>query len=396
MQTLERAEPKANLPEPAGPTPPARLQVSVIRSLAEWLPLKSQWNGFLQQAGIQNLCMTHGWLTTWLQHFPADELLILIVKDDHQRWLGAAPFKISRGSHGLAQKQLRHLQCIGSQPYVYDWMKVAILPSEDEAPILQAMSAVIQTEQWDLIDLRYMIDKQQAEILCEALQPGQTETAIVSKTAMPYVTLPDSVSDYEKTRRKKTRLEVNRHCNRFAKEFGHPPTLEFQPANEATNATLTRFANAHIKYWFERGQKSDFQRFPNLMPFYKDMLAYSDFQAQPDEPRLLFSVLMMNDFQLSYHLGFWQGDRYLSHLTNFNQGFRSYSPGTIHMDKLVFNTIERGGQIFEFGRGDEPYKHMWTKEKIPLWNLRLFRNPLSKALYEFDNQIKKLIGKSVE
>lgn len=371
-------------------------QVRVIRQFEAFLPLKAEWDGFLKQAGIENLCMTHGWISTWLQHFPAEELLIVIVQDQQNRWVGAAPLKISKGSHGLAQKKLRHLQFIGTQPSVYDWMKIAILPGEDETAIIRELAAVIKKSRWDLLDLQFMPEQAQCRMLCEFLNPAEAETAIVSKTTIPYVELPDTTEEYEKVRRKKTRWEVNRHCNRFASEYGAPLELEFQTTNEVSDVYFSDFIKTHMTYWADRGQKSDFQRFPNLSDFYRNMLNYSAFQAEADEPKLLFSVLKLNDYQLSYHFGFWQGSGYLGHLTGFNQQFRSFSPGIVHMDKLVFDTIERGGRVFELGRGDEPYKKMWTKTQKPLWNLRLFRHPLARLLWDFDQQLKKLLGKPVE
>lgn len=378
------------------PSGPSTCQVKVIRRLEDFSPMKAEWDNFLKQAGIENLCMTHGWISTWLKHFPTEELLIVIVQDQQNRWLGVAPLKISKGSHGLAQKTLWHLQFIGTQPNVYDWMQIAILPGEDETAIIRELAAVIKKSRWDLLDLQFMPEQSQCRALCEFLKPEETETAIVSKTTIPYLELPGTTEEYEKVRRKKTRWEVNRHCNRFAKEFGAPLELEFQTASEASDAYFSGFIKTHVAYWADRGQKSDFQRFPALPAFYRDMLSYSAFQAEADEPKLLFSVLKMNGYQLSYHFGFWQGGGYLGHLTGFNQKFRSFSPGIVHMDKLVFDTIDRGGRLFEFGRGDEPYKRMWTKAQKPLWNLRLFRNPLARLLWNFDQQLKKLLGKPIE
>ncbi|WP_373531579.1 GNAT family N-acetyltransferase [Vampirovibrio sp.] len=384
----------ASAPPLNAATHPTHYHVHVINTMAEWLPLKAEWDGLLNRAGIENLCMTHGWMTQWLQQFPADELLIVIIQDAQGQWIGAAPFKISKGSHGLTHKQLRHLQLIGTQPNVYDWMTLVVLPGEDETAMIQTMAQAIQNRRWDILDFRFMRSQEQCVVFCEALQPGQSAQAVVSNTAMPYVALPPTVAAYEKVRRKKTRLEVNRHCNRFAKDFGHPPKLEFQMADEASEAALNRFISAHIRYWADKHEKSDFHRFPKLRLFYKNMLAYSQFQAEPHEPKLLFSILKVGKIHLSYQLGFWQGQSYLSHITNFNQGFRSYSPGTIHMDNLVFETLNRQGQRFELGRGDEPYKHLWTREKELLWDLRLFKTPVAHALWDTDQVLKKIMGKT--
>lgn len=371
-------------------------QASVISSLARFEAMKELWDDFLAQAGVYNLCMSHGWLMTWLRHFQPEQLFIIIVKDDEGRWVGAAPLKISTSKTGLTHRMLRHVQFIGTHPTVFDWMTFAILPGADRQAVMESVARILSRARWDVLDLMYCLELDTLEGLCRLLKKEEPARAIRETTPIPYLCLPATEAEYEPTRRKKTRLEVNRHCNRFTKEFGNPLKLEFQPATEASDAILTRFFSGHIKYWAEKGFKSDFQRFPNLYQFYKDMLAYSQNIAGESEPKLLFSVLKMDDYQLSYHLGFWQGNGYLSHITHFNQGFKGYSPGTIHMDKLIFDTIRRGGAEFEFGRGDEPYKKMWTQEKKPLWNMRIFRNAISKTIWDMDILLKKLTGKPIE
>lgn len=369
------------------------LRAEVIADLATFEALGQTWDAFMQAAGIRNLCITHAWLSAWLSNFPVDELVVVIVKDETDRWVGVAPLKISRGRTGLAHRALRHLQFIGTQPTVYDWMKLAILPDAHEESVIQAMAEAVRTTRWDVLDLQFLWDRSQLETLCQALNESPEE--IREGSLIPYVNLPNTEEEYEKQRRKKTRLEVNRHRNRFIKEFGQPPSLDFQSAGPEAEAALDRFVAGHIAYWADRGCKSDFQRFPALPGFYKQMLANAE-TTPADEPRLLFSILTIPNEQLSYHLGFWQGDSYLSHITTFNQAFKGYSPGTIHMDWLVFDALKRGGKSFEFGRGDEPYKKMWTETKKPLWNLRLFRSLPAKGLWQVDIQLKKLLGKAVE
>jgi CelD/BcsL family acetyltransferase involved in cellulose biosynthesis len=370
-------------------------QVSVIRSLEAFEPLRAEWDAFLKDSGLQNLCMSHGWLNIWLSHFPPDELLLIVVQDADGAWLGLAPLQIKRSRNGLTHRLLRSVEWVGTNPSVYDWMQFAIHPKAHKKTVVDAIAATIQQARWDLLDLKFCLDHEQLVLLKAALSLGDREE-IIQTNAIPYLELPATVEAYEPTRRKKTRLEVNRHKNRFAKEFGMPPQLSFQSVGESSEAILTRFFAGHIKYWADRGQKSDFQRFPQLFHFYKDMLSYSHTECQPNDPQLLFSVLTVNEHQLSYHLGFWQGNGYLSHITNYNQGFKGYSPGTIHMDELIFSALDRGGVEFEFGRGDEPYKKMWTQTKKPLWQLRVFRNPLSAALWQIDIILKKLLKKGSE
>lgn len=394
-RTLYHAQPAPSY-DPRQPVAVFPYQAFVIDAPAQFHALKAEWDEFVRQCGVHNLCMTHGWLMTWLDHFPPERLFVIIITDASGRWVGVAPLQIRKGAHGLTHRILRHVQWVGDHPTVYDWMKCIVHPEADEKAIIDLVASEIQRAHWDVLDLRFVSCKHQLTLLCQALRQP-VHTAVRETMPIPYLPLPATEAEYEKIRPKKTRLEVNRHCNRFNKEFGAPLHLEFQPATEASFAILNRFFHGHIKYWSEKGSKSDFERFPHLFDFYKNVLKESESRPDdPAKPRLLFSVLKMNDYQLSYHLGFWQGNGYLSHITHFNQGFREYSPGVIHMDKLIIDTLRRGGGEFEMGRGDEPYKARWTRQKKSLWNLRVFRNPLSRGAWQMDIALKKLWGKPVE
>lgn len=387
--------PEKELTSPDVPLRANDYRVTVIRDLNGFATVGQTWNRFIQEAGIDNLCLSYGWLKSWLEQFPPSELLILIVKDPTGRWLGVAPLKISKGKQGLAHKTLRHLQFIGTQPTVYDWVKIVTRPGEDEMAILSAMADTVRQSQWDVLDFHFMFEREQCERFGKLIQPELPENSISQKTCMPLLELPPTAPEYEKTRRKKTRLDVNRHSNRLVRDFDAHPQLKFLTASQIDDSVFTQFVDGHIQYWAARKQKSDFLRFPKLKTFYKNMLIFSESQAEPHEPKLVFSQMQINQRGMSSQLGFWQHRSYLSHITNYNQEFREYGPGTIHMDRLVFDALDKGAKRFDFGRGDEAYKRFWTKEKKPLWNLRLFRNTQSRLLWELDNQIKKLLGKPI-
>lgn len=372
------------------------LSIRVVDRLEDWMSMQADWDGFLSRCGVKNLCMTHVWLRTWLQHFPPQRLCILIAQNAQGQWQGVAPLQVTRSRKGLFQRALRQMQFIGTDPTVYDWMSIAICPKADPQAVLAAMARTVdEARDWDVLDLQFGPERDSLDELARQLGHGPEQT-VRSDMSIPYTPLPDSEEAYMQVRRKKTRLEVNRHCNRFVRQFGTAPELVFHAGDATTDAMLDHFAQGHITYWRQRGCNSDFNRYPALIDFYRDLVCAPDTQAGCDAtPQLRFSVLHLGELQLSYHLGFWQGNSYLSHLTHFNQGFREYSPGTIHMDALVFDTVRRGGVEFEFGRGDEPYKKMWATDKKPLWSLRLFRHPWAARLWQLDawlKQIKQRLG----
>jgi CelD/BcsL family acetyltransferase involved in cellulose biosynthesis len=364
-----------------------------ISTLQEFQPLQPQWDAFLEKADIHNLSMTHGFLTQWLMHFPPDKLLILIVEDEQGNWAGIAPLQINRSRRGLSHRLLKQVQWIGTQPTVFDWMTLGIHPDANETAVIQAMARQLLEEAWDVLDLEFALDRRQLLQLCEALRLQPAETALWQCCAMPYIPLPDNAADYEKMRRKKTRLDTNRFCNLLKRHFDEPWQIEYKSLTPESEKLIDQFIDIHIEYWALRSSTSDFKRFPKLGSFYKALLAEADKAKDDRTPRLLFNVITLGSNVLSYHFDFWQGDSYLAHIICYNQSFRKFGPGILHMDQLVFEALNRKSREFSFGRGDEPYKAMWTNKKKPLWQLRLFRTTLAKRIWQIDPFLKKLLGK---
>lgn len=376
-------------------------QTTLITSVQEFEKIQAPWDAFLAEMGIENFCLGHQWLSTCLKHFPPEQLLILIVKDTTGRWLGVAPLQINPGKTGYTHRLLKHVQFIGTQPTMFDWMTFPILQEVDELAVLQQMATVLKSFHWDVMELFFMPNHPQAEKLCQAFKQSPA-SSIKETMPIPYLPITENAVDYAKNRRKKTRLDVNRFHNRILKMYQEPPVLEFLDDSPETATLLHYFFDGHIHYWGQRGVKSEFKRFPQLYQFYLDLLAKNPSidASRRDElptqtPQLLFSIFKIKGEPVCFQLGFWQGSRYLSHITHYEESFKHCSPGTLHMDALIFKTIEAQGQAFEFGRGDEPYKKFWTEHKKPLWNLRMFRSPVSWAIWQIDSMLKRLAGKAI-
>ena len=360
-------------------------QVTTIRTLEGFGRLSDTWDSFINLCGVSNLCLTYGWIATWFRHFEEAEPFILLAHDESGNWVGVAPLQIKQNRTGLAHRLLRAVEWIGTKPTVFDWLQFVIHPHANEPELFRAFAGAIAKEKWHVLELQFCANKKQLEQLIQAL-PVDWTSQIQSAEPIPYLALPNSNEIYEKTRRKKTRLEVNRHKNRMIRDFGSPPHLSFKTHRATARQQLTRFFNSHIRYWAERGQKSNFIRYPKLCGFYQSLLPASSSDGFT-EPHLQFSVLTVNGIEMSYHLGFWQGNGYLAHLCSFNPEYKDYSPGTIHMDSLVYATLAKKGTTFEMGNGDEPYKTMWAREKKELWQLYIARNAMSAFLWTFDQKL---------
>jgi|GEM_PF-2423029 len=372
-------------------------QIELVESLRDFEALKAQWDDFIQASNIQNLALTHAFLRNWIRRFQPKQLKIVIVKNQDQQWVAVAPFQINPGQTGYSQRLLKHLQWVGTNPTIADWLSIPMLAGINSSAIVKLIALEMKRWNWDLVDLLFNPNQQELLDLCQILNPNaDTAEAIRSTMPIPWIDLPMSEEQFLKTRRSKTRLDLNRFNNRIKTNTGEDAILNYHTA-EASDWQKTRdlfkhFANGHASYWAEKGVKSDFVRYPGLEAFYTDMLLEA--QTTPsDKPFLEFSSLDLQGKPMCYQVSCWQGNHYLSHMTHYEEGYRDYHPGILHMENLLLQTFRRGGTHFDFGRGEQQYKRLWTKTNRPLWNLRLFRNNFSKAIWDVDATLKRWAGK---
>jgi CelD/BcsL family acetyltransferase involved in cellulose biosynthesis len=371
-------------------------QLELIETPQAFEALESEWDQFLQSAGTANLAMTHAFLSHWIRRFQPKQLKIVIVKNQDQ-WIAVAPFQINPGQTGYSQRLLKHLQWIGTNPTIADWVSIPMMANADRKAIIKLLAQEMKRWKWDLVDLHFNPKQEELLELCQHLNPNvNTADAIRDTMPIPWLDLPMPEEEFLKTRRSKTRLDLNRFNNRIKANTGEAAVLTYHTAApskwEKTRDLFNHFAAGHASYWAEKGVKSDFVRYPGLKDFYLDMLQEAQ-KVSSDKPFLEFNSLDLQGKPMCYQISCWQGNHYLSHMTHYEDGYKEYSPGILHMENLVLQTFKRGGTHFDFGRGEQQYKKLWTKTNRPLWNLRLFRNSLSKAIWDIDATLKRWAGK---
>jgi len=87
-----------------------------------------------------------------------------------------------------------------------------------------------------------------------------------------------------------------------------------------------------------------------------------------------FSELRLNNNPVSWHLGFVWNNRFYYYMPVIDQAYANYSPGKIHIFKLMEDAIEKKLLIFDHLRGDENYKAGWAKEQSLLYQFISINN----------------------
>ncbi len=367
----------------------------IITGLEEFEAFSGPWSELIKESGIHNISLAHAWLTTWLQHFPPQQLFVVLVYNEDKKLVGAAPLKISKSQRGFAHRLIRHVQFIGTDPSVYDWMKFIMLPGEDSEAIIEQIAAqlIAAQSQWDVLDLQFGMFPDELNLLSRFLSPHCYTRELTHTMSIPYISLPESLEAFEEaTRKKGYKKDLKRMRNHMHRDFPDAEIrLEHLSPSEETDKVLEAFFERHTAYWRERGCRNNFSRYPGLEAFYKAAFNRM-YIAGADLPHIQFSVLKLGEHVLSYEMGMWQGNGYLGHMTSYTPDFKKYRPGVLHIEAVLHHAIRNGGEYFEFGRGDEPYKMQWTKLHRELWNLTMIRTQQAKMLWQMDFWLKKLMN----
>lgn len=371
-------------------------QSRVVTTMAEFEALADEWALLLANADETNINMDYVWLKSWLELFPC-QLFVVLVQNAEGKLVGAAPFKISKSPRGLARKLLRQLQFIGSEPDVYEWMKLVIVPTEDNEAVIReiARQCLAASHLWDTVDLRFCADETQLERLSHYLAPSTFAGDVTTSTAVLYLQLPETIEAYEEASRKRGyKRDLKRVHNHLKRDFPeHSLQLDFIPPSPQAREMMENFCRQHIAYWAGRGSNSDFKRFPNLMEFY--LTLHNRFNPAGEAyGRAQFSILRIGNIPLGYQVVFVQKDSFIGHLVTYNAAYRKYRPGILHFEALIHHAIQSGAHWFEFGRGDESYKTQWTQETRPLWSLLIHKSRWTACLWHLDDILKKLLKKT--
>ena len=72
---------------------------------------------------------------------------------------------------------------------------------------------------------------------------------------------------------------------------------------------------------------------------------------------LQLSFLTINREKASGYFCFDDGETIYVYNSGFDPKFSMYSPGWVHLSRLIRHSIESGRKTFDFMRGDEEYKY---------------------------------------
>lgn len=357
----------------------SNLVIKKVTDTSEFESLREVWDELLEKSPDRNIYLTWEWLFTWWKHYGAGKQLnILLIQDDNQT-IGIVPLMRSRYKKGLLDFNL--LENIGTPTSDYG----GIILTQKESEAMLALIGYLKKEMasCDLI-LRMSQIREDSQFisLLRQLYPTFSNSLICDEReiASPYVLLPATWNEYFGSFSSKTRNTLRRKWRSLEKEHD----IQFKKCNLDDNIadSVHAFSELHQKGWQSRNIKGVFAD-TKAEEFFLDIASIFSKKGW-----LNLSFLLVDGDLASAVYGFECDQKFYYTIPAFNPGYSKYSPGNLHIMRLVEYSIGKGLKEFDFLRGDEAYKLRWhtvsrnniqivIMERKPLSNLRL------KLLYAF-------------
>jgi CelD/BcsL family acetyltransferase involved in cellulose biosynthesis len=305
-----------------------------------------KWSELLQAGDTDAVNLTWHWQREWWETFGSGRLLLIAVYR-RGRLMAVAPLFADQGMvFNICPED--HLDFVGdvSDPVVLD----AILDT--------ARSCVDRFQGFRF----YFIPDQShtGAYLSQAAQRLGFECHCEERLPSPWLDIENQADTAEQCTRKKSLV---RH-ERFFRRQGE---LEFETLTEAEDVFphLEDFFEQHISRRSETSHPSLFLQ-PAQREYYRRLTKLAAAQGW-----LRFARLTWNGRPIAYHFGLRYQDRYLWAIPTFDIELASHSPGEVLLRQVLLQAIEEGARQFDFGPGDEAYKHRFATHvtQLATWGL---------------------------
>jgi CelD/BcsL family acetyltransferase involved in cellulose biosynthesis len=314
---------------------------------------EARWNGLLDRSRLPSVFLTWQWQTEWSQAFTVERpIQILAATDAAGTLAGLLP---------LYEDGPERQRILGGVD-VSDYLDL-IAPDGGEAEVWTALlqHRSSQAVAWDLHGIR---SASPTATLLPELAPAHGLTASVEREdRCPVLALPKSWDEYLARLSGKDRHELRRKIRRLEREL--PGATTSSHATEAGwDEAMTRFLTLH------RLSKVGKARFMDerMERFFRSATARL---AAAGWARLWF--LEFEGAAVAAFLCVEYGGSVGLYNSGFDPARATLAPGIVLLAHVIRDAIDRGFPVFDFLRGEEPYKYGFGPSPEDVLNVRVAR-----------------------
>ncbi len=339
------------------------LVVEKIEDADRFRALRAEWDELLISSSSDCIFLTWEWLYTWWRHLAGDRKLHLILVRNDGRLIALAPLAL-RSRRWKRLLPFQALEFLGVGSVGSDYLDVIIRRGEER----QALTALAGC----LAESKLMVDFSQtaasgshAVALMQELRDQGWDAHRTPTDLCPYINLEGQTwESYLAGLGSSHRYNLRRRTKNLDKEWR--VSFERVVSDELCDEGIRSLVQLHGMRWQSRGEPGVLGD-PSIIAFHHEL---SRLALRRGWLRL---YLLRLDGRIAVA---WYGFHYRGvtsfYQTGFDPAFYKHSVGLVMMGMAIRSAIEEGSRVYDFLRGDETYKSLWSCRERELLRLELF------------------------
>ena len=324
---------------------------------------EAAWNRLASKSAAKGPFLQYGYLKNWWEHrgggeWPQDAELFLLSFNKDSLAVIAPFFRVN-------EEGISSLYLLGAVE-ISDYLDL-IGPEEIIGEMALDFLQFLEKDAYKGIEKVILVNVPETSpslpALEEAAKKSGWEIQSERASSTPSVDLPESWEDYLNLLEEKDAQEIRRKESKLA-EDAQSVELVFTEQKSRLGQDFETFlelmAMDRRKEKFLAGSMRDQQRATANWSFETGILQ--------------LSFLEINGEKASGYFCFDDGGTVYVYNSGFDPKFSMYSPGWVHLTRLIRHCIEAGRQVFDFMRGDEEYKYQFGGKNSYVMRAELSRN----------------------
>lgn len=297
--------------------------------------LRDEWDDLLGDSAANRIFLTWEWLSSWWKAYHPGQIWAFAFRDDNGLLLGIAPwFVCSDTVHAIG--------CVD----VTDYVEVIVRQGYEQG-VLEALSGCLRESGYENACIcNIPEDSPTYKFLPRLLEDRGFVVDLQLEDVCPVIALPDTFVQYIEGLDSKNRHELRRKLRRSA------AVVEWHligPEHDLKDE-IARFMRLMAA---STPDKAVFLEDPQNRVFFEIMIPIV---AERGWLQLAFATIQ-GDYAAAY-LNFDYNNQILVYNSGLDPAVHGYtSPGIVLLARLIEYAIQQRRAVFDFLRGDEPYKY---------------------------------------
>jgi CelD/BcsL family acetyltransferase involved in cellulose biosynthesis len=339
-----------------------RYSVTSVVTEKDISSLEADWSRLSETAELPNVFMTLAWFRAWNRRLteenPRRRPHILVLRKD-QDVMGISPFVFRLCSR--FSFVVRKIEFVGEHADYNDF----VLGGDSTNQIAAVARFLAQTsDEWDLIELRDLREAGgQIPRIKSALSRANLPYQILPEQEnCPFLPIDANVSAPMKNLSGHVRRTMRKRMERASAEGLRERIIE-NPHQEPR--LLEKLIDLERRKHHSAGPFIG--RYPEVFRWLFDALGPQGW--------LYVAVLELDNDLVDFQLVFRCGNKLWDYSKAYDRSFSRFAPGTMLVHAVLDYGFSRGYDEYDFLRGDEPYKMVWSsgrhgRVRLLIWNRR--------------------------